>query len=84
MYPLTFAAGWMVFRDCSFTPEKNVCSVKVIQGSPVHVCYETCDTDGCNGGPAVSAATHQHMMQWIGAGIYSVIITSKTISHIIC
>lgn len=34
---------------------ENVCTTKHLEGQNIRVCYETCETDGCNDGPMNSA-----------------------------
>ena len=49
-------AGQMAFRDCHRSDVQNVCSDKEMEGHKVRICYETCNTDGCNGGPMITSA----------------------------
>ncbi|KAK2184399.1 hypothetical protein NP493_267g03058 [Ridgeia piscesae] len=47
--------GVLVFRDCLEKNMDNVCTNKRLEGQDIRVCYETCETDGCNDGPMNSA-----------------------------
>ena len=40
----------IVFRDCTQYRHAPQCEVKVIENQRIKMCYETCDTDGCNAG----------------------------------
>ena len=54
-------AGPMVFRDCNPIAVEKLCSIRIIEGHRIYVCYETCDTDGCNAGNAVNGAGTQRL-----------------------
>ena len=40
----------IVFRDCTGHYHTPQCEVKLIENQRIKMCYETCDTDGCNAG----------------------------------
>ncbi|ELU18165.1 hypothetical protein CAPTEDRAFT_218690 [Capitella teleta] len=43
----------VVFRECNLNQIAHNCTIKILEGQRIHVCYETCDTDACNGGSAL-------------------------------
>ena len=53
---LTILSGMLiVFRDCNPRVVGEVCRDQIIEDHPIHVCYQTCDYDGCNGGSAITS-----------------------------
>ena len=50
----------VVFRDCNKQHMDNVCLIRMIENQRVRVCYETCNKDGCNNGPASRSSVQPH------------------------
>ncbi|XP_067672981.1 UPAR/Ly6 domain-containing protein bou-like [Haliotis asinina] len=47
-YSGTIRTGRVVFRDCSYVDMHSICRSQLMENQKTEVCYETCDTDGCN------------------------------------
>ena len=61
-YLFLFSAK-IVFRDCDKGNVTNKCGTKELKGEIVDICYDVCDTDGCNALPqkASSAGLCNHL-----------------------
>ncbi|XP_071108228.1 UPAR/Ly6 domain-containing protein bou-like isoform X2 [Haliotis cracherodii] len=53
-YSGTIRTGRVVFRDCSYVDMHTICRSQLMENQKTEVCYETCDTDGCNSVPSSS------------------------------
>jgi hypothetical protein len=71
----------MVLRSCNPIAVKNECSIKLIQGHRIKVCYETCNTDGCNGGAAVGRGATAAAGTVPGNLIISIALLAHTIAE---
>ncbi|KAL3875341.1 hypothetical protein ACJMK2_033403 [Sinanodonta woodiana] len=61
-YEGTIRKGKVVFRGCSAEDVKSKCSIQRIENEMVHVCFSSCDVDGCNNAPWLTSNVSVKLM----------------------
>ncbi|XP_067671996.1 U-scoloptoxin(05)-Sm1a-like [Haliotis asinina] len=67
--------GQVVIRSCSVTDYKETCLDQDVEGELVNVCYETCNTDGCNSAHSILSSRLSVATSAVTAAIFGISVT---------